>query len=183
MKKSQIIPIERVTGKIYLIRNEKVMLDFELAELYQVETRVLKQQVRRNINRFPKDFMFQLSKREWKELITNCDNLGDTKFSPTTPFAFTELGVAMLSSVLRSKRAVQVNITIMRAFVQMRRLLQSNEKLAQKLRKLEKKTLEKFKTHEKQIQIIFEAIKQLIAEKQKPKKPVGFTLPGKKKES
>ncbi len=92
------------------------MLDFHLAMLYNVETRVLKQQVKRNIERFPDDFMFQLTVIEWKELITNCDNLGAMKFSPSFPYAFTEQGIAMLSGILRSSKAIKINISIMRAF-------------------------------------------------------------------
>ncbi len=100
--------LQEIQNRIYELRGQKVMLDFDLAELYQVETRVLKQAVRRNIERFPKDFMFQLNKREWKVLITICDNLPkNLKFSPSMPFAFTEQGVAMLSSVLRSKKAIK----------------------------------------------------------------------------
>jgi hypothetical protein len=94
---SDLIRSENIISQIYYIRGVKVMLDFHLASLYEVETRVLKQQVKRNIDRFPEDFMFQLSETEWKELITNCDNLGSVKFSPATPFAFAEQGVAMLS--------------------------------------------------------------------------------------
>jgi hypothetical protein len=104
--------------KIYEFRGVKVMLDFDLALLYELETRSLKQSVRRNNYRFPDDFMFQLKKMEWQELITNCDKLPESiKFSPQTPFAFSEQGVAMLSSVLKSKKAVETNIAIMRAFV------------------------------------------------------------------
>lgn len=98
---------------IFLIRGEKVMLDFHLAILYNVETRALKQQVNRNIDRFPEDFMFHLSKLEWNELITNCDILGNFKYSPASPYAFTEQGIAMLSGILKSKQAVEVNIAIM----------------------------------------------------------------------
>ena len=110
--------LQNIQSKIYEIRGQKVMLDFDLATMYEVETRSLKQAVRRNTDRFPDDFMFQLTKEEWQELITNCDNLPETaKFSPSTPYAFTEQGVAMLSSVLTSKKALQVNISIMRVFV------------------------------------------------------------------
>ncbi|MHB1688470.1 MAG: ORF6N domain-containing protein [Ignavibacteriaceae bacterium] len=109
MKEESGIPVEKITGKIYLIRKEKVMLDFDLAVLYNVETRVLKQAVRRNIDRFPEDFMFQITKNEWNKVITICDNLGNKKFSPTTPFVFTEQGVAMLSSVLNSKFRILYN--------------------------------------------------------------------------
>jgi len=108
--------LEKIQTKIYEIRGQKVMLDFDLAEMYEVENRVLKQSVKRNPDRFPDDFMFQLTKHEWQEVITNCDNLPEgVKFSPATPFGFTEQGVSMLSSVLKSKKALQVNIAIMRA--------------------------------------------------------------------
>lgn len=118
---NEIIVIE---NKIYEMRGTKVMLDFDLAELYGIETRRLKEQVKRNIDRFPKDFMFELSKVEWAEVIANCDNLSsNAKYSPALPFAFTENGVAMLSSVLRSPLAIQVNIDIMRAFTRMRQFI------------------------------------------------------------
>ncbi len=171
-----VIPIERIAGKIFLIRNEKILLDADLAELYGVETRVLKQAVRRNLGRFPEDFMFQLTKKEWNKVITNCDNLGNRKYSPSTPFAFTEQGVAMLSSVLNSPRAIDVNIAIMRAFVQLRKFLQSGEELSKRLKKLEKETKSKFKEQDEQIRLIFEAIKELITEKRKPKPLMGFRI-------
>jgi len=179
MESKSLIPVEKITSKIHLIRNEKVILDADLAELYGVETKVLNQAVRRNLNRFPNDFMFQLSDEEFEILRsqTVTSSWGGRRYPP---FAFTEQGVAMLSSVLKSKSAIQVNIAIMRAFVQMRKFLQSHDELAVQLKKLEKETTEKFKEQGKQIQIIFEAIEQLLIEKQKPKKPIGFTLPGKK---
>ncbi|MCD4790993.1 MAG: ORF6N domain-containing protein [Bacteroidales bacterium] len=158
---------KEIISQIYYIRGVKVMLDFQLAALYDVETRVLKQQVKRNINRFPEDFMFQLSETEWKELITNCDNLGSVKFSPTTPFAFTEQGVAMLSGVLRSEKAINVNISIMRAFVQMRVLIDENKDLKKKLDEMESK-------YDQQFRVVFEAIRQLIEKKNEPRNPVGF---------
>ena len=113
------------------------MLDFDLAELYQVETRTLKQAVKRNLDQFPADFMFQLSKPEWQEVITNCDNLSENaKYLPVTPSAFTEQGVAMLSGVLKSKQAKQVNIAIMRAFVFLRQYALSHEDLTMALKQL-----------------------------------------------
>ena len=133
---NKLINTKEIISQIYYIRGVKVMLDFHLAALYDVETRVLKQQVKRNINRIPEDFMFQLSETEWKELITNCGKLGSVKFSPTKPFAFTEQGVAMLSGVLRSEKAINVNIAIMRAFVQMRVLIDENKDLKKKLDKM-----------------------------------------------
>lgn len=174
-KSASLIPLEKITSKIYLLRGEKVLLDRDLAKLYCVETRALKQAVNRNINRFPLDFMFKLSKEEfqvWRSqfVTSNSDKMGLRHL----PMAFTEQGVAMLSSVLNSERAVVVNIAIMRAFVQMRKFLQSNEKLAMKLNELEKKTKKKFAKQEEQIKIIFEAIKELMIEKEEPKRKIGF---------
>lgn len=149
------------------------MLDFDLAELYEVENRALKQAAKRNIDRFPNDFMFQLSKNEWQELITNCDNLPEgVKFSPATPFAFTEQGVSMLSSVLRSKKAIQVNIAIMRAFVFIRKYALSHKDLTDKLKELETK-------YNKQFKDVYEAINYLIQKnkqetEQKERKRIGF---------
>jgi len=150
------LKLQEIQNRIYELRGQKVMLDFDLAELYQVETRVLKQAVRRNIERFPKDFMFQLNKREWKVLITICDNLPkNLKFSPSMPFAFTEQGVAMLSSVLRSKKAIKINISIMRAFVVIREFALSHKELSQKITELESK-------YNGQIKDVFEALNYLI---------------------
>lgn len=156
-----------IASYIYFIRGEKVMLDVDLANLYEVETRALKQSVKRNINRFPKDFMFQLTVSEWKELITNCDNLGASKFSPALPFAFTEQGVAMLSGILKGERAVSVNIAIMRTFVKLRQLIQGHKDLISKIDKLEEK-------YDKQFRIVFTALKQLIREENKPRPRIGF---------
>ena len=178
MRSKSLIPTEKITNKIYLIRNEKVLLDADLAKLYSVETRVLKQAIRRNKDRFPDDFMFQLTLDEWKALRSQTVTLKKRgQHSKYPPYAFTEQGVAMLSSVLKSKRAILVNIAIMRAFVQMRKFLQSSESLARELRNHEKATKEKFEEHEKNINDIFKVIKQLIIEKQKPKKPIGFIIP------
>jgi len=169
MKKSLIIA-ENIESKIFLIRNQKVMLDFNLAELYEIETRVLKQAVRRNIERFPSDFMFQLSKKEWSELITNCDKLNRYKFSPSLPFVFTEQGVAMLSTVLKSKKAILVNIEIMRAFVKIREIISTHKELANRLKELELKV----DVHDENIAQIFEVIKQLLKPPEKQIKKIGF---------
>ena len=179
MKNVSLIPIEKITSKIYLIRKEKVMLDSDLAELYGVETKVLVQAVKRNIDRFPKDFMFQLTADQYKILRSQfvTSNWGGRRYPP---YVFTEQGVAMLSSVLKSKRAIKVNIAIMRAFVELRKFLYSNDKLAVKLNELEQETKKRFEEHQKQISLIFEAIKQLIKDDSKPKKQIGFTLPKKK---
>lgn len=164
---SDIISIQEVLSQIYLIRGVKVMLDFHLAALYEVETRILKQQVKRNISRFPPDFMFQLEEKEWREVITNCDNLGAMKFYPTTPFAFTEQGVAMLSGVLRSQRAIKVNISIMRTFVKMRQFLDENKELRDRLKELESK-------YDEQFRIVFKAISQLLEQRAEPRAPIGY---------
>jgi phage regulator Rha-like protein len=162
------VPIEKITGKIYLIRGQKVMLDRDLAELYQVETKQLKRAVRRNIDRFPADFMFELTKAElenWRCQFGTSKS--ETKGLRYKPLAFTEQGVAMLSSILRSKRAVQVNIQIMRAFNQLRKMLVTHKDLKRKIEVMEKK-------YDEQFRIVFEAITQLIAEDEKPKKKIGY---------
>lgn len=164
---NKLIHTNEILSRIYFIRGMKVMLDFHLATLYEVETRALKQQVKRNINRFPKDFMFQLAEAEWKEVITNCDNLGPIRFSPATPFAFTEQGVAMLSGILRSEKAIAVNITIMRAFVHMRKLIDQNRDLKKRLDHMESK-------YDKQFHVVFEAIRLLIEKKNEPRNPIGY---------
>ena len=137
---------ELILSKIYEIRGNKIMFDFDLSELFDVETRTLKQAVRRNIHRFPDDFLITLSKEDWKQVITSCDNLPDTvKYSPAPPFAFTEQGVSMLSSVLKSEKAILVNIAIMRAFVFIRQYAMNHKDLTEKLEELEKTQSMKFK--------------------------------------
>jgi hypothetical protein len=166
---------ESISNLIYIIHGEKVMLDFDLAMLYSVETRTLKQAVRRNIKRFPEDFMFVLNASEWKEVITNCDNLGVLKFSPSRPFAFTEQGVAMLSSILNSERAISVNIQIIRVFTRMRTMIESHKDILKKLEMLEKKDIEL----DEKVTLIFEYLKELEQTKQeetefKQRKRIGF---------
>jgi len=157
----------QVERHIYLIRGEKVMLDFELAELYRVETRALKQAVRRNSDRFPGDFMFELNADEMGGLVSQNVIPTRGKFGGARAMAFTEQGVAMLSSVLRSPRAVQVNIAIMRTFVRLRQMLLSNTELARKLNALEKK-------YDAQFKIVFVAIRELMTPPEKPKRRIGF---------
>jgi hypothetical protein len=163
---TKLIPIEKIAKKIYLVRKMKVMLDRDLAHLYGVETKVLKRNVRRNIDRFPKDFMFELTKDEFEILRCQIDtsSWGGTRYAP---MAFTEQGVAMLSSVLNSKRAIQVNIQIMRTFTQLRKMLSGYKELKAKIEAMEKKYDENF-------QIVFDAIKQLIETESKPKRRIGF---------
>jgi len=153
-----IISKNLIENRILVIRNEKVMLDTDLANLYGVKTGVLNQAVRRNIERFPVDFMFQLTKEELKEVITNCDNLKSLKFSPSSPYAFTEQGVAMLSSVLNSAKAIKTNIAIMRIFVLTRKMSFSYEILDKRLSALEKK----YGKQDEKISDILETIKFLI---------------------
>ena len=168
--KKALVPTEVIVTKILFLRGEKVLLDRDLAELYGVETRVLNQAVKRNERRFPPDFMFRLTEEEKHELVTNCDRFKKLKHSTVLPHAFSEQGVAMLSSVLNSDRAIEVNIAIMRAFVQLRKMIASNKKLARKLKELEARVGE----HDEQIQIIFEAIHQLMSPPDKPTKKIGF---------
>lgn len=165
-----LIPIERIEKRIFLLRGRKVMLDRDLAQLYEVETKVLNQAVKRNIKRFPEDFMFKLNEHEKNELVTNCDRFKKLKHSTVTPYAFTEQGVAMLSTVLNSERAIRVNIVIMRAFVKLREIISSNIKLAHKLEELERK----YDAHDVQIKAVFEAIRRLMAPTKKKRNPIGF---------
>ena len=174
-----VIPVELIEKKIYLIRAHKVMLDSDLAELYGVSVKVLNQAVKRNIERFPEDFMFQLKREEYDSLRSQIVTLktGRGKHRKYLPYAFTEQGVAMLSSVLRSKRAIQVNIVIMRAFVKLRQILSTHKELAYKLTELERK-IEK---HDEEIKAIFDAIRQLMVPPAKPQRRIGFVQKGKEK--
>ena len=167
----ELIPAEVIENKILLIRSEKVMLDADLAALYGVTTKRLNEQVKRNRERFPEDFMFQLSEKEKAEVVANCDHLKRLKFSPNLPYAFTEHGAIMLATVLNSPVAVQASIQVVRAFVKLREMLSSNKELAHKLTLLENR-IEK---HDGEIKAIFNAIRQLMvpAEPQS-KKPIGF---------
>jgi hypothetical protein len=166
---SNLVPTESIISKIVLLRGEKVLLDRDLPERYGVETKQLKRAVRRHISRFPEGFIFHLSKEEFDNLRSQfgTSSWGGTRYKP---MAFTEQGVAMLSSVLNSERAVEVNIAIMRAFVHLRKMISSHAELAQKLEELERR----FGEHDEQIQTIFEAIKQLMIPPEKPRKPIGF---------
>jgi len=151
-----LIPLEIIENKILMIRGHRVMLDRDLAELYEVSTKALNQAVKRNLESFPEDFMFTLNLTEKTEVVTNCDHLKAIKYSPQLPYAFTEQGVAMLSSVLKSKRARQVNVQIMRAFVKLRELLSTHKDMARKLETLEKKYDAQFKS-------VFDAIRALMS--------------------
>ena len=167
---NSIITAELIENRIYFIRNKKVMLDRDLAELYDVETRVLNQAVKRNIERFPNDFMFQLSDSEADMMVSQNVIPSKKYFGGHLPYVFTEQGVAMLSGVLNSTRAIQVNIAIMRVFVRLRGLIESNKELAQKLNQLELKV----EQHDDEIKAIFDAIRQLMTPPEKPAKKIGF---------
>ena len=156
--------------KIYLIRKQKVMLDRDLAKLYGVPTKRLNEQVKRNRKRFPVDFMFRLTKDEMKNIRSHSATLKWGKHSKYLPYAFTEQGISMLSSVLHSERAIQVNIVIMRTFVKLRRILATHTELAKKLSELE----DRIAKHDEKIQIIFEAIRQLMVPPVKSKRRIGF---------
>ena len=173
-----IVLLTNVESRIFLIRGEKVMLDVDLAGLYEVETRALVQAVKRNITRFPGDFMFQLTQEEFDGLrsqfvTSKPERRGGRRY---LPYAFTEQGVAMLSSVLRSERAILVNIEIMRAFVRLRQMLASNAELARKLEALETK-------YDAQFKVVFDAIRELMTPPEpKKKRPIGFAPWEEKKE-
>jgi len=166
MKK--IVLKESIERKILFIRGHKVLLDRDLASLYGVSTKVLNQAVKRNNKRFPNDFMFKLTEIEKTEVVTLCDHLNILKFSPQRPCAFTEQGVAMLSSVLNSERAMSVNIQIIRTFVKIRELLVTHKDLKRKIEDMEKK-------YDNQFHSVFDAIRQLLEPRpEKPKRKIGF---------
>jgi len=168
---SNIIPVELIERKIYLIRGQKVMIDRDLALLYGVETRDLNKAVTRNLDRFPPDFMFMLNKDEFENLKFH---FGTSSWGGTRklPRAFTEPGVAMLSSVLKSKKAIKVNIAIMRAFINIRQILATHKEVALKLKELEAR----LNNHDLSIKVVFETIRKMIAIEEKPKNKMGFDV-------
>jgi hypothetical protein len=172
MKSPQLMLQQDIENKIFLIRNRKVMLDYDLAILYGTLTKRLNEQVKRNAGRFPEDFMFQLTKQELKEVVANCDHLRNIRFSHSLPYAFTEHGILMLSSVLNSDKAIEVNIQIMRTFTKLRALMEVHKDLREKIEDMERK-------YDAQFQMVFRAVKKLL-EPPKPKKPrvpYGFQIP------
>lgn len=178
-----MIPDELVINKIYLVRGQKVMFDFDLAELYGVETRALNQAVKRNASRFPGDFMFQLSKKEWgflrSQIVISSGESNSSQFvmsskkhrgSVYLPYVFTEQGVAMLSSVLKSETAIRVNIQIIRVFTRMRAMLLTHKDILLQLEKIEKKLT----GHDEDIALVFEYLKKLLNPPQPPRRKIGF---------
>jgi len=172
MAAKSLVPLENAINKILVIRNQKVILDRDLALLYKVETRALKQAVKRNIKRFPSDFMFVLVKKEVDLLVSQNVIPSKSYLGGANPMAFTEQGVAMLSSVLSSERAIEVNILIMRAFVKLREIISTHKKVEEKLKAIENK----LKEHDDQIIQIIQVINQLITPPTSPKKKIGFTI-------
>jgi len=152
-----------------MIRGHKVMVDADLADLYQIPTKALNQAVKRNRDRFPGDFMFQLTKEEKAEVVTNCDHLRRLKFSPTLPYAFTEHGAVMLANVLNSQVAIQVSIQIVRAFIRLREAVGSHKDLARRLDELEKK-------YDTQFRVVFDAIRRLMTPPEPKKRKIGFIV-------
>jgi len=178
MASNQIIKTlneSEIVEKIYFLRGQKVMLDRDLAEMYGVEVKVLNQSVKRNVSRFPDDFMFQLTATEWDNLksqIVTSSWGGIRKL----PYAFTEQGVAMLSSVLRSETAIQVNIQIIRVYTKMKQALLDNKEIWQKIEKIEQAMQKK----DGEVKTIFKILKQLLVKEEKPRQPIGFKVPAKK---
>lgn len=170
-KTKAIVNVSKIQRRILMIRGVKVIIDKDLAEAYGVPTRRLNEQVRRNQDRFPDDFMFQLTDKEKAEVIANCDHLEKLKFSKALPLAFTEHGVIMAASILNSPRAIEVSILVVRAFIQLREIIVGHRELARKIMELE----QKLGKHDEQIMVIFEAIKQLLNSKPSPKtRRIGF---------
>jgi hypothetical protein len=171
VEKKSLISVERIEHAILLIRGQKVMLSSDLAALYGVPVKVLNQAVKRNVERFPADFMFQLSREEFSNLKSQFVTSSWGGVRRATPYAFTEQGVAMLSSVLSSPRAVRVNIEIMRAFVRLRRILAAHADLAKRLDALEQK-------YDEQFSVVFEAIREMMKPPEPKRKPIGFHAAG-----
>jgi hypothetical protein len=169
MENKNLIPTEKIDRAILFIRGQKIMLDSDLAEIYGVKTSRLNEQVKRNKDRFPHDFMFQLTNEEKQEVIANCDHLEKLKFSRTNPYAFTEHGTIELANVLNTKTAIETSVLIVRAFVKLRELLSTHKELERKILELESK-------YDKQFQLIFEAIRELMHQEQldKNRPAIGF---------
>jgi hypothetical protein len=166
-----VIPVGKIEQAILLIRGERIILDSDLSRLFGVDTKVLNQAVRRNMDRFPRDFLFRLTQGEKSEVVTNCDHLERLKFSPVLPWAFTEHGAIMAANVLNSPQAIRASVIVVRAFIRLRRFLFQHKELAAKLVELERR----MDKHDRQIMAIIDAIRELtepVADP--PRKPIGF---------
>ena len=162
-----IVPLENIESRIFLIRGHKVMIDADLANIYGVTTKRLNEQIKRNRDRFPEDFMFQLTKEEKDEVVANCDHLKKLKYSPVLPNAFTEHGAIMIATILNSPVAVQASIHVVRAFVKLRQILASNKELSKRFDELEKK-------YDAQFKVVFDAIRQLMTPPEPKRRKIGF---------
>jgi phage regulator Rha-like protein len=169
--RTKIIPLERIQDRILLIHGHKVMIDADIAELYGVTTKRLNEQVKRNRERFPEDFMFQLDREEKAEVVANCDHLSRLRFSATLPFVFTEHGAIMVANVLNSKRAVEMSVYVVRAFIKLREILTTHKDLANKLQRLEKK-------YDNQFKVVFDALRDLMAPPKSELRKIGFKPKG-----
>ena len=167
---SVLVP-QVVVSKIFLLRGQRVMLDADLAELYGVTTKRLNEQVKRNVDHFPEDFMFQLNAEEKVEVVANCDHLGRLRYSSSLPYAFTEHGALMLGNVLKSPRAVEVSLLVVRAFVQIREMLSAHKDISAKLDQLERK----LSSHDQAIAGVIDAIRQLMTPPAPTRRGIGFT--------
>ena len=175
-KSEVIVPEQIVMSKILHIRGKKVMIDRDLAELYGVSTKRLNEQIKRNIKRFPEDFMFRLTEEEKDEVVAFCDHLQALKYSSQLPYVFTEYGAVMLASVLNSDRAIEVNIQIVRIFTKMREMLMTNQEILLKLEQLERKV----DGHDEDIRVIFTYLKKLLDPIREPRPRIGFRRAGEK---
>jgi ORF6N domain len=169
MKQQQLLPSELIERRILLIWGERVMVDADLAVLYGVATKRLKERVKRNSDRFPPDFMFELTAEEKGEVVANCDHLRKLKYSPYLPLVFSEHGVLMLANVLNNPRAVEMSVQIVRTFVRLRALLAAHKALARQIEEMEKK-------YDSQFRVVFVALRRLLKPPEKPKRRIGFDV-------
>ena len=167
MKQTQLLPSELIERRILFIREQRVMIDTDLAMLYGVATKRLKEQVKRNSGRFPPDFMFELNAKEKMEVVANCDHLRKLKYSPYLPLVFSEHGVLMLANVLNNPRAIEMSVQIVRTFVRLRALLATHKELARQIEEMEKK-------YDSQFRVVFDTLRRLLEPLEKPKRPIGF---------
>ena len=165
-----LVPDELIASRILMIRNQKVMIDSDIAELYGVTTKRLNEQVKRNIGRFPANFMFELTKEEKAQVVANCDHLEKLKFSPVLPKVFTEHGIMMVANVLTSERAIQVSIQIIEVFIRMREILTDNLSLKLEVEEIKKK----LENQSKNIELVFNYLDELIEKNNKPRKKIGY---------
>jgi hypothetical protein len=169
MKQTQLLPSELIERRILLIRGERVMIDADLAMLYGVATKRLKEQVKRNPGRFPRDFIFELTAKEKGEVVANCDHLRKLKYSPYLPLVFSEHGVLMLANVLINRRAVEMSVQIVRTFVRLRTMLATHKALARQIEAMEKK-------YDNQFRIVFDTLRRLLEPPEKPRRRIGFDV-------